>query len=51
MITVEVIAMQKNSTISLRVDSNLKNDVESILNTLGIASLFRTNSFDYSFFF
>jgi addiction module RelB/DinJ family antitoxin len=36
MITVEVIAMQKKSTISLRVDSNLKNDVESILNTLGI---------------
>lgn len=28
--------MQKNSTISLIVDSILKNDVESILNTLGI---------------
>lgn len=28
--------MQKNSTISLRVDSDLKNDVENILNTLGI---------------
>ena len=28
--------MQKKSTISLRVDSDLKNDVESILNTLGI---------------
>ena len=28
--------MQKNATISLRVDSNLKNDVENILDTLGI---------------
>lgn len=28
--------MQKNSTISLRIDSNLKAEVESILDTLGI---------------
>ena len=33
---IEVIIMQKDSTISLRIDSELKKDVENILNSLGI---------------